>query len=630
MLHGKKIAALCTSRINDVQVNRFVNELNTTLVRAGFALLVYNINMDVYWEENFYPSEAAVYSLVDYDTTDVVIVMSEKIKSNTITGEIIAKAKAKGIPVIVVDGEHEDAVCIGFDYELGFEKIVRHVVEYHQVKHPHFMAGNKGNFFSEQRLEVFKRVIAENNIPFDDSMVSYGDFWVTPAIKAAKAIAKLDPLPDAVICANDIMALNTCDVFAGLGIKVPEQVIVTGFDGADEIYSFSPKISSVSCDIVVLADAVCDTAVKLVNGEDVGSHIYVEPIMNPNESCGCEEYIDPMMQLSSFNNGFYRYQDDLKVMFEAAGHIQMSDSIEEAAEKLNSDAFPLHDHVLNDVCCVINKSCLNSESNYFSDSVSGEYEPEMFVFYDAYSRKGGVFVPRGETSPPLRKMFEMKCPLIYSALTFMDKPIGYVCCSIPEYNIIDYSKIFQITTSMGVGIGGHITTSHQRYLYKKVDELYKTDNLTGLYNRHGFQTEFTRCKQNASLVGKPVAIIAADLDGLKYINDTFGHDAGDNAICSAGNVLRQASPKHSLCVRNGGDEMLVVVPDCAEPQAILQNIEKCFEEFNATSGLEYTVHASCGCFMTELTADFDLDAALKLADSDMYINKKERKRRNAT
>ena len=258
MFCGKRIIALCTSRVYDDQVNEFIDALNGYIVQKGYRLFVYSINNDMYWEEQNINAGTAVYSLIDYDITDAVVIMDEKIKSRTVSDNIAEAAHSHGVPVIVVDGKMENAVNICFDYEKGFENIVRHVMDMHHVRKPHFMAGLKDNPFSDKRIYIFKRVIAEYGIDFNDNMLSYGDFWAKPAAEAARRIIESGDIPDAVICANDIMAINVCGVFMENGIKVPEQVIVTGFDGIAEINLSSPKISSVKCGSVPMAKAVSD------------------------------------------------------------------------------------------------------------------------------------------------------------------------------------------------------------------------------------------------------------------------------------------------------------------------------------------------------------------------------------
>lgn len=101
----------------------------------------------------------------------------------------------------------------------------------------------------------------------------------------------------------------------------------------------------------------------------------------------------------------------------------------------------------------------------------------------------------------------------------MDKPLGYVSYSFGSHNTMDYTSVLQITNILSVGLGGYIINLHHQYLYNKVEEMYKTDALTKLYNRYGFQVALEEYKNNREYLGKPVTFIVCDLDGLKFIND---------------------------------------------------------------------------------------------------------------
>ena len=87
-----KIAALCTSRVYDLQVHGFIAALNEQLQKKGFVLWVYALNEDLYWEEDKYPAEASVFGYIPYEYVDVVIIMDEKIKSRKVVQRVIDKA----------------------------------------------------------------------------------------------------------------------------------------------------------------------------------------------------------------------------------------------------------------------------------------------------------------------------------------------------------------------------------------------------------------------------------------------------------------------------------------------------------------------------------------------------------
>ena len=258
MFGESRVVALCTSRIYDLQVHSFIVELNEKLKKNNCILWIYAINEDLYWDEDKDPAEASVFDHISYMFVDVVMVMDEKIKSHMISHRIISGAKMFDKPVIVLDGQYEGCDNVRFDFKKGFEKIVRHVIEDHGVKKPAFMAGIKDNPFSEERLEVFKRVIGENGIEFSEDMVSYGEFWAKPARAAMQKLIDENRIPEAVICANDIMALAVATELDKKGIRVPADVIVTGFDYIEnaEIFYPLPQLGKEILEVLVRVESI--------------------------------------------------------------------------------------------------------------------------------------------------------------------------------------------------------------------------------------------------------------------------------------------------------------------------------------------------------------------------------------
>lgn len=459
MINGKKIIALCTSRIFDHQHHSFLELLNRDLLQHNCRMMIFSLNSDLFWREDPDSPEVYVFDIIPFDRIECLIVMDEKIKCRKVTEKLISDAAAHSVPVIVVDGKYDGVTEISFDYEKGFENLVRHVIEGHNVKKPHFLAGIKGNKFSDMRIDTFKRVIEENGIAFNESMLSYGDFWSIPARNAAQALIDSGELPDAVICANDVMAVNVCDVFANAGVKVPDQVIVTGFDGIDEALLATPPLSTAGCDSVDLAEAVAKRAADILNGKTPQSTAII-PRLRPNTSCGCI-YIptDKNSKINDFNNRFYRYQDDIRILYDITTKMQMSATAEKAASFLDH-------YVSHDLCVITNTSCFEKGRNYFTLSEAGS---GMTIFYDSYHPENcGEDIKPGELVPDLEKRLESGYPLIFNALDFMSKPFGYICFSFLTYDINEYARAVSITNTVNMGLGGYINTHYQKYLTDKI------------------------------------------------------------------------------------------------------------------------------------------------------------------
>ena len=622
MLNGRKIVSLCTSRLNDIDNIRFIMQLNKGLKELNASLFIYNVSTDLYWSDDNIRAESAVFGLVDMQMTDVVIVMYERIKNKTVTDKVIESAHRHNVPVIIVDAQRDDCISICFDYKKGFEEVVRHVIEFHGAKKPHFLGGFKGNIFFDERMEVFRKVIEENGIEFTEDMVSYGNFWAKPAREAAEALLAKGNIPDAIICANDIMALNVCAVLFEHGYKVPDDIIVTGFDGIDEINLSIPRMTSSYCGCAASVPSIVDALTKLFNdGVKTGSYL-VEPELIINSSCGCDNSDDELRDgiIRSFNDRFYRYQDDSVVLSAIAESMQSCTDIVDCACKLFTDK-------IKDLVCIINKECIDARKNYFAEGPRMDFPEEMFVFFDSdlSSFRQRPF-KRRDIIPNLDKIVENGDPLIFNVISYMNVPLGYTCFHFSDYDIVDFCKIPQIVNTVGSGLGGYVNLKYQLYLTARIERMYKFDSLTGLYNRLSFSNEFEQRKR--SLMGQkvPVTVILVDLDGLKYINDNYGHGAGDNAIRTVAQALKSSCPEDAICVRFGGDEMLAVITGNCVPEQIKYDINCKLNHYNTTEGKPYLIAASMGIYRTDTTQNTDFEFLVKETDADMYAEKIAKRR----
>lgn len=640
MADHRHLIALCTSRVYDPQINGFIHTLNQKIREESASLLVFTINSDIYWNENSVPAETYVYDIIPYEELSCLVLMDEKIKSHTIATKILTNCRRNQVPVIVIDGHYEDTIELSFDYGAGFEQIASHIIEDHHVKRPHMMAGLPNNPFSDERIKIFKKICMKNGIPFDDSMVSYGDFWADPTREATLQLLKRSVLPDAVICANDIMAINVSDVLQEAGLRVPEDVIVSGFDGYEQIFFSTPKISSASCDSQLLAEATGDSVLRLLRGETCTNR-KILPKLIPNESCGCPSMIwQAHTLLSSFNNSFYRHQEDIRILYDISTAMETSLTPYEMASKI-------HQHKTKHHLTVVDRNCFDTEQNYFlipneklpprdlhlinDADYAEEHRFEHFplpdeVFFDSTVNPKESVLSGGYRNRIL-ELTEREYPLIFNALDYMNRPFGFACYYFPTYAITDYSRSASITNALNMGVGGYVNLQYQRLLLEKMDSMYRHDALTGLYNRLGFGKAYEEISGDDENQGKPVTLIMSDLDGLKYINDTFGHADGDRAIAAVADALVRACPKNALAARFGGDELFAVVIGDCDPANIIGKIDMYLQDFNQSVDLPYVVATSSGAYTTTMNEGYQVLKALKLADEKMYAVKNAKRAR---
>ncbi|MBA7467641.1 MAG: diguanylate cyclase [Spirochaeta sp.] len=181
---------------------------------------------------------------------------------------------------------------------------------------------------------------------------------------------------------------------------------------------------------------------------------------------------------------------------------------------------------------------------------------------------------------------------------------------------------------------GNILARSLRYaierhrLHRELHHRAIMDDLTGLYNRRGFFTlgdqEFKRAKR----MNNAFLIIFADLDGLKRVNDTFGHEQGDQLIIEAAKFLKETFRDSDIIARIGGDEFAILAYETAQDSstALKQRLEEELNHYNRQKNLKNKLSLSLGItsFSPETTAT--LDQLLSTADSLMYLHKKEKQR----
>ncbi|MFO7766310.1 MAG: diguanylate cyclase [Pelovirga sp.] len=143
------------------------------------------------------------------------------------------------------------------------------------------------------------------------------------------------------------------------------------------------------------------------------------------------------------------------------------------------------------------------------------------------------------------------------------------------------------------------------------------DSLTGLYNRMHFETEFERTARGRKY---PLSIIVADLDGLKVVNDSCGHAAGDELIKSAASLLSHVLRGDDLVARLGGDEFVVLLPETDEQTAdmLVERIRRAEGAMQVNNQAE-RVRFSLGCATAE--AQEDVEHLFNRADGRMYKDK---------
>jgi two-component system cell cycle response regulator len=165
------------------------------------------------------------------------------------------------------------------------------------------------------------------------------------------------------------------------------------------------------------------------------------------------------------------------------------------------------------------------------------------------------------------------------------------------------------------------------------DELYNLsiiDELTSLYNRRGFFNQAQQFMHANGQEGNGFYLIVADLDGMKQINDSYGHHMGDLALMDTANILKEVFYDSDIIARMGGDEFTVILPDThghspsldTFEQEMILKIQQKLHSFNLSAGRIYHLSISLGLFHFNPAMPVTLGELIIQADHRMYTHKK--------
>jgi len=169
-------------------------------------------------------------------------------------------------------------------------------------------------------------------------------------------------------------------------------------------------------------------------------------------------------------------------------------------------------------------------------------------------------------------------------------------------------------------------------LFQETERLSVTDSLTGLYNCRYFYKYLDLEISRAKRYGSSFSLLLFDIDNFKRLNDTYGHQAGDEVLQELAGIFKSVSRETDIVVRYGGEEFVIILPNTSEEEAIslayriLQSVRETEIKINAMERVSITVSGGVASFPQNASAAMSL---LSAADSAMYAAKTAGKNRIA-
>lgn len=556
------------------------------------------------------------------------------------TSYVIRAAAASHKPVICLANLIADFYYIGIDNRAAMISMVEYLHKQLGLSSFWFVMGPADNFENQVRTGALREYCSFNSLPCEDDRFYAESFALETGVHGFMRLYERfeGKLPQAVICANDEIALGVCQTAAKKGIRIPEDLMVTGFDNLDISAYLTPTVTTVDQLSFTMGEACIDLILRIWNKEDVPRQTYTPTKLILRESTGSEhpsgyEFADRVAEAlysDLYNESFNNRLCTVQYRLPGCGSVEeMCRALENLIPSIQCRGFYLVlDRALYDYGSKIRLDQSTGQARNQNTGLKTEGYPESMELVFSWEEEKGAAYP-GKMIKGIFPAFASKeggRDYLFVPLHFMEETVGYlVICGCTQ--ILHTQNIASVANSLTMALRSFFAGKKLEYLNQMLSGISMKDDLTGLFNRLGYHRLAFDLFRKTQDKGGRLGVIFIDMDDMKYFNDTFGHACGDDAVCCVADAIRSNISGDAIPVRFGGDEFLIITAAAEQEDvtSIIDGIKRSVHEEAQKKNLPAVPGISTGFVITDPEDRMTLNEYTEEADRLMYIDKKLRK-----
>lgn len=614
----KRIAFFVGQITHDYQ-NRLVRSVGITAQHLGYQLDIFSeFGM---FGENFLHTEGEkkIIHLPFLEDYCGIILAQDTFNIKDMFNELAAKIETEtDAPVVCIRDEDPRFYNILIDDYGAMTEVVEHLIKVHHLERISFMTGRMDVRDARRRLKAYEDTMQKNGLTVNEHMVFEGDYWKYQGEEAVTWFLEEEKQPQAIVCSNDYMALSVIEALRKRGIKVPEEIKVTGFDAVEEAKYCEPPLASVDVPVERMGEAAVVTVDRLLSGKVCDKYNYIPVKCELTGTCGCPCNSLDMRMVDMLAKNKFLEQSIQRISFmtvDFEGCITFEELMRTAF--VSSYNFSYDEMYL----CL----CDNDKEN-----------DEQFLAYESYTTKMHL---RAVMS---RNLGLNLCDEVFDRRDILperykeDVGVNYIfplhfknhCMGYLVLRSDNLEQLYAVFAAWVMALGSYIERIDIYHADRQMMDLRMqalVDELTGMYNRRMWEKEMRYRSQQSYSRAINFCVIALDMDDLKEINDNYGHNEGDCALKALADILKSVQKVGVLATRVGGDEFSLCVDSDDEKvvQDLICEIQNKISAYNQSSGKQYKLSASTGYAFYQRGKE--LTDCLERADQNMYENKKRKK-----
>lgn len=634
---AKKRIAVFANGWNGANIKGFIDGLKKSLPEnyADFFMFISYASYGI--PDDWIKAEHKIYDLPDLKTFDGAIIYGPGLNFAEIIDHICERCIEADIPVVTVGIERDNFSCIKVDNYNGMKTLVDHLIEEHGVKHISVMAGSAENDDSNVRIKATRDSLEAHGLKLDDEDIFYTNWETDQAAIRAGELYDLpkDKRPDALVAANDYLAIFSLIAIERKGGSIPKDIIISGFDAVEDSSVFYPSLASVDQNQVGIGECAAKLLMDRLNGGE--PETLVRPCtVYPGESCGCQECRNEEHGRHLLGRG--KPEKKIRDHFKAAclrkieASITASDRYENLVPTVQSEFYGKVGYEGDIFYLMLDPNITGIAKKEYREMPALRFASNMDVIVgrDVNNETHISTVDNREILPEYYKLKERRLNSFYVIVpVYLDTYVcGYVTLG---YNSEFFAEDFyqEARERLISSLRTYKKNLQLAALYDQLSDLMQEDPLTHVRNRHAYEKYKEGLeKEMAEHKDCEFAIILFDINNLKQINDSMGHEAGDEYIKNCSQHICKVF-KHSPVFRIGGDEFVAVLKndDYLNRSVLVDHFRDVMESL-ASEDIPVVQRVSIASGMAVLVGNTPeaLIETFRIADERMYMNKTQMKK----
>lgn len=628
MYHAKKIGVFI-SHIFGVYQQGVCQGIIDRALEYGYTAEIFT-SLDGENLGSYARGEESILHIPNFNSFDGIIFASDTYISQELRQKILERLQTLACPIveIAVNDTHFPAVSLENNSMTG--DLTAHFLTVHGASRVCFLGSLEESYISDVRETYYRKTLEKNGKTPGENDI-YHCRYESEDVERALAFFGQTGTPKAVVCYNDRLALLFLAAALAAGYRVPEDIAISGCDDTPDGRNASPMLTTVSFPVYELGERAIENLLVLIRGGSPDTACPTAELLIRN-SCGCSRATNESAVLftQALSARIASLENSILDSMNMSSSLQHVTELDTGMELL-TEFLPQLEHCQEFYLCLYaDWDSVSSHILALTNQEETAADTDTILLKFAY--KNGKRLPEcsflKKNLLPDYLYADSDCAYIYVPLYFEDKKFGYLALAY-EDNRIDYQfRLVQWQMNINQMLQSICEAKRTGMLVSRLEDIYMKDALTGLYNKHGYDRLEEPLLNRAILENLPLTAFLIDMDGLKTINDTFGHSEGDFAIQVLGQAIESTAAEGDLCARFSGDEFYMLTAGLTEKEAKqrAESIAAYLDNYNKLSSKTYDISCSCGYATGLPTAGFTaehIQELFSLADKNMYREKEK-------